>query len=636
MSRFDGGRAATVEDHDMTTLRAIAGVPGALGTGSVSSSLQPLPVQPTSNAPPSVVNGIPADETSGTNTIFDRVTGVPAAPMVVYVNDETQAAGQDIARVMRESGLSVRVRNTQHDPAAAQGARTAWRSFYTFSAEPHFPLIDGRAHGLFPMPWVLGVDSFRSNMWSWMSTIVRHSSGSTSPSQSQPQADSQRQKAMRLLREPSGSLPPIESPFFGRLATRPLSSALDQLYSSVGNIGEGAMRAFRGAGAGVRQALAGFVQLPFTLLTFPIAALETATQYPMDRLLELARAETNPALKALLFIAFALVTLLLMPLRAVSFVAGLLFARPLSRVGQWLAERISGNDFGRLPVDSVPAQLFALDDRTAIGGIARNNVTNFTVADPETWVAFYARSANTDYMMPSPLIRELTELRIRNRDEYNALRAQLADAGIQCFYRFPSLQLLRETLDNRTRANDPRPLALVVAGVSDHNGAFLSMRSAMSTLSQTHRVVYVEAIDDTEIAAAIARYGSQRRIATLVVAGHGTQNSLQLSALPASAERDLLDVGDAPRFAPLGPFFEDDAFVSLEACSTGSEEGGRESLADMLHRIWPHTRIAAPRVPSRDAGIRLREDGRVHNAPTIEGQDRMIRPSDPIRIWNPN
>lgn len=566
-----------------------------------------LPSTPQMSPPPPVDSLAP--------TVRRRVD-----PIVIYTGNGDMR-GAELAAFLRSQGCPVLVRDTTRDPTAA----TALRSLLAERGEAPdlpFPIIDFHVNNLRPISWPSTVEHFRGVMWNWLPGVLRHAQGETATEEALPVASTARSAALARLRTPSASLPASADPLFGGHAERPLVSALDQIMGAGANLSEGFMRTLRGTGGG-RQALSGLVQAPFALAALPVAALETASAAAFDGLLGAYR-DAHGMIAALLAIVVALAALVLLPLRAASFLLGTLVFRPLALAGQWLAERIAGDDFGRVAVNVLPTELSDPSGRSGILATERANDTNPGLADPETWIAYFSSTAHSNYSLPPPLIRELTALRRDDRAAYDRLRAELADAGVQCFYRFPSLALLQRALRDRDVVDD-RPIALVIATPHDHNSSFMSLATTLSQLDQGHRLVYVEAIDDAEIAAAIARYGSQHPIATLVLAGHGEPTVASFSNSDgAMSGRSTLDIFDDRRFATLRPFLADHANVVLESCSTGRTREGGENLAQMLQRIWPQTTVSAPTAPDRNAGYSLDARGRVLRSSTVLGSARRF------------
>jgi len=426
------------------------------------------------------------------------------------------------------------------------------------------------------------------------------------------------------MRKPAGPLPKgpgLESLFVFH-ASQALPSAFDQTAGAIGNLGEGFQRIAKGGAGGGQQLFSGLIQFPFTLPALALGAVETGASFLTENL-EVLHQNTNGVGKFFATLLLGLTYLLLAPLRIVTKLVSMLVVRPLALIGSALGQAIGGAEFQRISINIGPNGL--LNPTESPFALERGN-SNYELADPEIWLAYYAKNAGMLYGSPSPLLLELQDLRERDRTAYNALRTQLADAQIQCFYRFPSLAILRETLANRTPSpNDKRPVALIVAGPSDYNGAFLTLSTTLSQLSKGYRLIYVDCNDDVEAAQAIDKYGQPTPLSALIIAGHGSPEMANLSwADPLLGQS--LDIDDVSILAPLRNRLAQKAHVVLESCETGEDKDDSTSLVEMLHSVWPQVSLHAPEISSRGAGYSLDARGMIVRTATVNGRLRHLEP----------
>ncbi len=185
---------------------------------------------------------------------------------------------------------------------------------------------------------------------------------------------------------------------------------------------------------------------------------------------------------------------------------------------------------------------------------------------------------------------------------YSAFQKYLRSSGITQTGRVPDLLTALKVAHNNNHLKDmgrTKPIALVVGSVEDHNGAFTAVNGhhILQTLNtQGYDVVYVEANTDKAAMAQIKRIHqvTGRKMSTLVFAGHGTSQDLQLGApgKMSQVEDAFIDVDD---FAVQGDFNGLDKMVAsngqvlLWACSNADPR-----LKHNLH----HT--VATQLPGRD------------------------------------
>jgi len=173
-------------------------------------------------------------------------------------------------------------------------------------------------------------------------------------------------------------------------------------------------------------------------------------------------------------------------------------------------------------------------------------------------------------------------------------------------------------------AGRERSLAVVVANIDDHNGAFAST-FVIDDLVRGGRydVVYFEAGSDHEAMGHLYTLSQQtggREIDAFVIGGHGTRTSLLIGkhdrplAEVSDSDAPWLDVGDLRRgeWSGLNSLLAPGAHVILWACSNGApeEEGAHANRNQILHNLadelalsLPGRTIHATETPNNIAGI---------------------------------
>lgn len=383
------------------------------------------------------------------------------------------------------------------------------------------------------------------------------------------------------------------------------ASAFDVALNGGADVVEGALRLGRGVFAGTRQMTAGLIELAAGLSAAPLAGLETGASLLTNVLERWAQRSEGPV-RAVAWFVFGLLTVLMMPLRLVTKLASTLVIRPLALGLQAIAGWVAGPDAHRANVGMLPQGLADPNRHLRFWEMERGNELNLALCDPNEWIDYYCQQADSSYRIMPPLLSELTELRRSDPLAYDRLRADLARCQIRCFYRFPSLGLLREVIANRNfDPSDTRPVALLAASVSDWNGSFSSLRSTLSELSKTHRLQYFEPANTDELARAIEQSSKQRAISSLVLAGHGYVSGMHIGDSDYGGGEDV-DLGGGfsiGQLAGLKSALAPNANVLLEACETGNEESSEENLAHRLAQVWPHVNVYAPKTSDRNAGI---------------------------------
>lgn len=207
---------------------------------------------------------------------------------------------------------------------------------------------------------------------------------------------------------------------------------------------------------------------------------------------------------------------------------------------------------------------------------------------------------------------------------------------------FDNKRFLATVIDNRLspKANDPRPVAVVVYPKQDWNGQFFGNLGEMEALTKAHRVMFFQVGTDAEFASAM-KAGTAGKPAELVfVGGHGEPTltafgeddparlppalrkkleSAKLSekdraklseTLAEVNEEKYLDFSDRDLLAPLKDRLAKGGNVVLMSCSTGKGGAKSQNLANFLHQVFPQGRIHAPTEPVPNSGVVLDEAGR--------------------------
>jgi hypothetical protein len=191
--------------------------------------------------------------------------------------------------------------------------------------------------------------------------------------------------------------------------------------------------------------------------------------------------------------------------------------------------------------------------------------------------------------------------------EVKAARAtferHLKELGLERLERFRGNdRLLVTVLRNRLspRGDDPLPVAVVVGGRVDRNGALEA--EDFEPLTAKYRLMYYEASKRDEFGAAVRDATQARPAELLFVAGHGN------GELTAFGERDpafnevrdfeaVLTTGDGRwlREAGVAAAIAPGGHVVLRSCLAGKGQHARENIANTFATAIPHATVHAAR-----------------------------------------
>jgi hypothetical protein len=146
-----------------------------------------------------------------------------------------------------------------------------------------------------------------------------------------------------------------------------------------------------------------------------------------------------------------------------------------------------------------------------------------------------------------------------------------------------------------------KPNAVAIFPMDDDKGAFYTQEfvDLLAQLGQEYDL-FTAVVADEDAALSAAR--TVPNVSLLVIAGHGTKDSLALGASdPADVEwtpaqeRKYLDTTDVPLYRELRDKLSPDATILLLSCSTGEGRGTAHNLANSIHEVTRRRVIAADR-----------------------------------------
>lgn len=202
------------------------------------------------------------------------------------------------------------------------------------------------------------------------------------------------------------------------------------------------------------------------------------------------------------------------------------------------------------------------------------------------------------------------------RDHSSMIAALKQRYNIEYPERFLSADILFNIIDQRALASDSnnsQPSAVLVYPKTDRNTAFTQYPVAERLMALGYRVYYHEAGTDEEITTILetATAAGKKKASVVVLAGHGTPDSLQLGARDIGEERTahlkkFLDVTDFQSGCKIDfrKYLAPDGDLLLYSCSNGSGgEKNPNNLANTMARHNPGVIIHASTLPANIASL---------------------------------
>ncbi|MDI6731936.1 MAG: hypothetical protein QME05_05105 [Candidatus Margulisbacteria bacterium] len=204
-----------------------------------------------------------------------------------------------------------------------------------------------------------------------------------------------------------------------------------------------------------------------------------------------------------------------------------------------------------------------------------------------------------------------------------------------------SREVRSELVQNRQNNQaDGRPLAILIypkhdfpqdpqkPGEYTSGGVYAFTRENdifQDLIQRGYRVMYYEAGNEAEFYASLRDGSRAQRASLLIVAGHGTIDSVQLGN-DYFNEEQVLDLSDTVelRRNKVPDTLAAGGAVLLFSCSTGEGKESGQNIANLLRKIFPQAAsIAAPTVPTHPEELIFNEQGRVTGVKYSVGPDQV-------------
>lgn len=209
--------------------------------------------------------------------------------------------------------------------------------------------------------------------------------------------------------------------------------------------------------------------------------------------------------------------------------------------------------------------------------------------------------------------KNLNTMVATEKKQKGIIKKLATENGIREFYRY-SIEIL---LDQQRYENDDLPFGVSFLAHSDHNDAFdgESLSRFYEQSKNTYKYKVFEISNGTELfehlIELVKRYPNNK-LSYLILEGHGSPNSLDLSSwLPSEGKQTIYKnittdtlTKKTNTLKYFASFFEKDATIILNSCSTGAEGG----FAQNLHNSTG-LRVLAPNKDS--SGYIIFNDGKI-------------------------
>lgn len=203
---------------------------------------------------------------------------------------------------------------------------------------------------------------------------------------------------------------------------------------------------------------------------------------------------------------------------------------------------------------------------------------------------------NAEYGERENFIKNFRALLALERATPGSVKKLWKEYGILTFARYPKELLLRQLSQE---FDIDHPYGVVLYPREDWNGGFYSGKNALQDLSTSSEQLGVNVrvfecegrIDMVKKLVRLERaYGEKQKIKFALIGGHGDKSSLQFA--PDSAMIKEINKGNiihSKALPELRSFFDPQATVILNSCSTGTDDGIGQTLSKLAH-----IRVIAP------------------------------------------
>lgn len=200
-------------------------------------------------------------------------------------------------------------------------------------------------------------------------------------------------------------------------------------------------------------------------------------------------------------------------------------------------------------------------------------------------------------------------MRLLEQERPGAVATLQEEFGIEDFMRYP-VGMLKEQYDHRDDVSIP--YGIVMYPKADWNGAFTTpdlLASLSDQVKGKYQVRIYEAGSRMDVARALIktkqRYAQQGggKISFALIGGHGEPGGIQFGDGGEREEIRIQDLMGRGASRAGGEFFEPNATVILESCSTGQRDGIGQKMSELLS-----ARIVAPNIPTSTKEIRVTFD----------------------------
>lgn len=205
---------------------------------------------------------------------------------------------------------------------------------------------------------------------------------------------------------------------------------------------------------------------------------------------------------------------------------------------------------------------------------------------------------------PERIQAHLTSMRELEHHTKGSVKRLVETYGIREFSRYSTEMLTAQLAEE----GETKPYGVMIFPRADYNGAF-DYRTHRAPLDQLQRdmrgrlgikIVEVESVSEAtrQLVGLDTRYGKEEKMSFVIIAGHGSESSIQFGDTGTSGDKLSQKRIQTPSFRKARQLLKPKAPLLLISCSTGADQG----IADELSRALDAS-VVAPKIPANVASI---------------------------------
>jgi hypothetical protein len=220
----------------------------------------------------------------------------------------------------------------------------------------------------------------------------------------------------------------------------------------------------------------------------------------------------------------------------------------------------------------------------------------------------FAKSIGADYQNPEVCLNFIYAISVIGKKKTSEMYKKL---GIEYFARYSrkTLNYVYDSIKNRGNAKN-KPILLMISNKADWNGAFYDDHENIDKIRKAgyYRMFIAESGTERNFFTMALFAGTQGKIDTFIIGGHGSPKSIQLGN--DFNEDVFLELTDKHKMKAIRSIFIKKPLIILISCSTGKDEN---SIGALFSRLY-NARTIAPKEPDALADFEFENKGRIKSA----------------------